>query len=335
LGVGYCITGTVEIFGNQLTVIVDLVDANTCDVVWSERFPSRIDDVHEVRSQIVNHVIAALELHVPTHEAERARLNSPDALDAWSEYHVGLQHMYRFNRADNEIAAAHFERATLTDPRFARAFAARSFTSFQSAFLKYSPDPGHDADNARRYAERSMELDPLDPFANFNQARTHWLGGNPDGGLGMLDRAIELNPNFAQGYYARGWTDVMGGRGESGLESISDAIALSPLDPLLYAMHATRGFGHLIGGDYRSAAQWADRAARTPGSHFLIGVIAAAAHHLNGDAQQAGYWTRNVRERRPDASIGHFFSAFPFSNARVREEIAGALAAQGFPAGSS
>lgn len=332
LGVGYCITGAVEIFGTKLAIVVELIDANSHNVVWSERFPSQIDDVHEIRSRIVSDVIAALELHIPLNEAEKARLNAPDALDAWSEYHIGLQHMYRFNRTDNEIAAARFERATVADPRFARAFAARSFTSFQSAFLKYSPDPHKEAENARRHAERSVEIDPLDPFGNFNLARTHWLTGNPDGGLAMLDRAIDVNPNFAQGYYARAWTDVMAGRGDSGLSSVDSAIALSPLDPLLYAMQATRGFACLIQGDYASAAEWAERGARSPASHFLIGAIAVAAHQLNGETDKAGYWAQNVRSRRVDASIEHFFTAFPFSDARVRQQISDALSAQGFPA---
>jgi len=335
LGVRYCIAGTVEIFGSKLAVVVELIDVETRNQVWSERFAASVDDVHEIRSLIVGKVIAALELHVPLNEAEKARLNSPDALDAWSEYHVGLQHMYRFNRTDNEIAAAHFERATTADPQFARAFAARSFTSFQRAFLKYSPDSRKDAGEALRHAEKSVELDPLDPFANYNLARTHWLAGDPDGGLGLLARAIEVNPSFAQGYYARAWTDVMAGRSESGLEGADAALALSPLDPLLYAMRATRGFAHLIQGDYAAAAEWAELGARSPASHFLIGAIAVAAHQLNGDAARADYWAKNVRRRRSDASIEHFFTAFPFSDARVRQELSAALEAQGFPASSS
>ena len=165
-------------------------------------------------------------------------------------------------------------------------------------------------------------------------ARTHWLAGDPDGGLELLSRAVEINPNFAQGYYAQAWTDVMAGRGESGLRSVDIALDLSPLDPLGYAMRAARGFAHLIQGDYANAAAWAERGARSPGSHFLIGAIAVAAHHLNGDQKHARYWAGNVRRRREDASIEHFFTAFPFTDARVRQEITDALIAQGFPAAS-
>jgi len=330
LHANYCLSGVVEIFGNRIAVAVELVDTQSRMVIWSERFPTRIDDIHETRTSIVNHVIAALELHIPLNEANKARLNAPEDLDAWSEYHIGLQHMYRFNQHDNEIADRHFERATSLDPRFARAYAARSFTSFQNAFLKYSPDTGLNRDRARRFAEKSVELDPVDPFANFNLARTHWLDGNPDGGIEMLERAIQLSPNFAQGFYARAWTDVMAGRGAESRSGITTAIALSPLDPFLYAMQSVLGLAHLLEGDYENAAIWAEKGARAPGAHFLIGAIAMAAHQLNGDTRLASYWRENVRSRRNDVSAEHFFTAFPFSDDKVRRKLKKALAESGF-----
>jgi DNA-binding winged helix-turn-helix (wHTH) protein/tetratricopeptide (TPR) repeat protein len=329
LGAAYCLTGIVEIFGKNLAVVVELIDSGTHDVVWSDRFPTSIDDIHEVRSRIVTEVIAALELHIPLNEANKARLTSPESLDAWSEFHIGLQHMYRFNRTDNEVAAMHFERATTVDPRFARAFAARSFTSFQRAFMKYSADIEQEKLNARRFAEKSLEIDPYDPFGNFNLARTHWLEGNPENGVSSLERALQINPNFAQGHYALGWTDVMAGRGEKARACVDAGILLSPLDPLMYAMQAARGFSLIIDGDYQAAAEWAERAARAPGAHFLIGAIAVAAHQLNGDLTRSAYWLENVRTRRSDASIEHFFTAFPFSDEHSRESIARALADAG------
>lgn len=329
LGTNYLLSGIVEIFGKNVAVAVELVDTRTAAVIWADRFPSKIDDIHETRSQIADQVIAALEIRIPLHEAEKARLRSPEDLDAWSAYHVGLQHMYRFNQKDNEVAAHFLETATNRDPRFARAFAARSFASFQSAFLRYSGDTETDKALALRFAEKSVELDPLDPFCNFNLARTHWLNGNPDGGLELLNRSVQLSPNFAQGLYARAWTDVMAGRGTAARTTATTAIALSPLDPLLYAMQATLGLSYLLEGNYKHAADWAEKGARAPGAHFLIGAIAVAAHQLNGNESMANYWAENIRSRRSDVSAEHFFNAFPFSDMPARKKIGAALAKSG------
>ena len=45
------------------------------------------------------------------------------------------------------------------------------------------------------------------------------------------------------------------------------------------------------------AAGWAERAARAPGAHVLIALIAVAAHALGGDEIRAASWAANVRSR--------------------------------------
>ncbi len=329
LGVNYCLTGLVEIFGAVIAVSVELSDTRSQTVIWSERFSGTVNDVNQTRNDIVTHLISALELHVPLNEAERARLRPPENLDAWSIYHLGLQHMYRFNRADNLIAAGHFERATKLEPGFARAFAARSFTSFQSAFLKYSKDPDAEVEDARRFAEKCVELDPVDPFGNFTLGRAHWLRGDPEAGMPWIDRSVELSPNFAQGFYAHGWADVMAGRSVDALKQLETAIALSPLDPFLYAMRSARGLAYLQLEDYDNAILWAEKGARAPGAHFLIGAIAAMICKIGGDEQKATYWANKFKDRRPDASLKMFFDAFPFEDREMRNLMTTALVSIG------
>jgi TolB-like protein len=199
LGVRYCLSGVVEIAGKSISVTVELADTRNAEVVWSERFAFDISDIFEVRTRIVTNVVSALEIQIPLNEARLARLKGTENLDAWSAYHLGLQHMFRFNCEDNARASMMFERALAEDQGFARAHAGRSFTHFQNAFLQYSKDPAADAVQARRSAERSIELDPMDPFANFTMGRVFWLEGDLDGSLGWLRRATTLSPNYAQG----------------------------------------------------------------------------------------------------------------------------------------
>ncbi|MBD3678460.1 MAG: winged helix-turn-helix domain-containing protein [Rhodobacteraceae bacterium] len=330
LSVGYCLTGSVEISGRRVAIMVELVDTRTGDIVWAERFEAPLDEVHAIRADIVHHVVAALELHIPLHEAERARLATPASMDSWSTYHLGLQHMYRFNRADNEIAAHHLQRATELDPNFARAFAARSFTSFQNAFQKLVSDPQQEIANARRFAERALELDPIDPFCNFVHGRAQWLVGDPDEGQHWLDRAVLLSPNFAQGFYARGWTDAIAGRAHEALENVSTSIHLSPLDPFLYAMQSVRGIALMQTGDLDEAALWADMGARAPGAHHLIALVAGVAHKLNGDLDKANYWAARVRDRRADTTTADFFRAFDLKSEPFRRDVIDALSDLGF-----
>ena len=131
--------------------------------------------MHAIREDIRSRILTALELQIPLHEANLARLTVTENLDAWSAYHLGLQHMYRFNRTDNAAATALFQQAVARDPGFARAHAGLSFVHFQTAFMRHTDDIAGESDLARRFAQRGLELDPLDPFVNFTMGRTFWL----------------------------------------------------------------------------------------------------------------------------------------------------------------
>ncbi len=330
LYVRYCLTGTFEVARRQLVVTVELTDTRGGEVVWAERYSGSVDDVHAVRAEIRSGVLGALEIQIPLHEAAQARLTVTENLDAWSAYHLGLQHVYRFNRRDNAAAGELFERAVRQDPGFARAHAGLSFVHFQSAFMHQTDDLDEEVALARGFAQRGLDLDPLDPFVNFTMGRSYWLEGDLDRGLAWLERATRLSPNYAQGIYARAWTETLAGGALEGRKHVDLAMRLSPLDPLYYAMLGTRAFTHMAESDDAEAAAWAERAARSPGAHVLIAMIAAVAQELAGDRRGAERWVANVRERNAGLTREDFFRAFPMQPAAMRSRVSEALARLGF-----
>jgi TolB-like protein len=326
LGVRYCLSGTVEVAARRLGVTAELADTLDGGVVWADRFTGSIDDVHAVREDIRSRVLAALEVRIPLHEAALAQRVAAESLDAWSAYHLGLQHMYRFNRVDNAAATSLFQQAIALDPRFARAHAGLSFVHFQTAFMRHTDDLTGEVAQARRFAERGVELDPLDPFVNFAMGRTFWLQGDLRSSLEWLERSTLISPNYAQGMYARAWTETLAGQALEGRQHVDLAMRLSPLDPLYYAMLGTRAFAHMAVAEDAAAAAWAERAARSPGAHVLIAMIATVAHALAGNRGSAGSWAAKVRERNSSLRRDDFFRAFPMKSEELRARVSRALA---------
>ena len=329
LGVRYCLTGFIEVDGSSVVISVELSDTDDGSVVWSDRFSGRMDGILEARTTITSNVVSALEIYLPMNEARVAGLSAPENLDAWGRYHLGLQRMFRFSKADNAAAAEHFDAAARLEPGFARAHAGLSFTSFQNAYLGYARDPAKSIAAARAFAERSVELDPLDPFGNFTLGRSYWLEGDIEKSLGWLDRATVLSPNYAQGFYARAWADAMLGRAGEARTNVDVAMALSPLDPFLYAMKGTRALSYLVEGKPAEAVFWIDEAVRTPGAHTIVNLVAAVAHTLNDDSAGASRWVRQARSRNPDLTQDRFFKAIPFVDADLRRRVSAALAKNG------
>lgn len=330
LGVRYVLAGSVEKLENTLAITTELSDTRTGGVIWSDRITETHDGVHQIREEIIARVVSSLEVYIPLNEARSARLSVSENLDSWSNYHLGLQHMYRFTLQDNAKASALFHRAAEQDPGFSRAYAGLSFTSFQSSFLKYDDGQTNALPDARRFAERSIELDPVDPFANSTLGRAFLLEGELGTSLGWLDRAIALNPNYSHGYYSHAFTEMLSGKSDISLAHFDKALTLSPLDPLVYGMLAGRALSFVNEGDYGSAAEAGEKAARAPGAHFIIDMIAVIAHALNEDREKAQFRADKIRKRRPDASEALFFDSFPFSNTEIKHKISDALTRYGF-----
>jgi DNA-binding winged helix-turn-helix (wHTH) protein len=330
LNVRYCLTGSMEVSARSLTVAVELADTADGVVIWADRFAGPLDDVHAMREVIRRRVLSALEIQIPVREASLARRCAMENLDAWSAYHLGMQHVYRFNRRDNGAASALFQRALELDPHFSRAHAGMSFIHFQTAFMGYSSDTAAQADLARRHAAQAVDLDPLDPFANFTMGRTYWLDGDLDSSLGWLERSTTISPHYAHGIYARAWTETMAARPHEGRSHADLAMRLSPLDPLYYAMLGTRAFAHLALGEDAEAADWGEKAARAPGAHVLIAMIAAAAHALNGDGTRAISWAENARQRNAELTRDDFARSFPMKSDTMRTRVLKALGKLGF-----
>ena len=331
LGAGFCLSGRVEQFGNRLIVSVDLADTRSGSLIWSDHFERPLDDLHAIRAEIVSAVIAALDLQIPLAEATLARQKPVEHLDAWGAYHLGLSHMYRFNRHDNTIAAGLFRRATDLDPGFASAFAMRSFTSQQNAAMHYTADRNANLRAARAEAERSHELDPLDPAANMAMGRLYLSDGRPEDGVLWLDRAVDLSPSFAKGHYSRAFLNVLSGRPDQSRSGIGIAMGLSPLDPLMAPMRMIRGLSYVVEGDYAAAAEITIQSLGMARTHYL-GLLGCVAYcHLSGKTEAARYWAAVLRDLRPDASVGDFSRGIPFADPDLRQTLGGALRAMGFP----
>lgn len=330
LGVGYCLSGTIEENGQRIVVSIELVDTRSFKVVWANRYDTQVRAFAVLRSNIVSDIITTLEQQIAMHEAQRASLCALSDLDAWALYHLGLQRMFRSTAQDIAAAKALFEKAVARDPSFSRAHAGLSFTHFQNAFMRYVEETRSEAAAARRHAEQAMSLDPGDPFANLVLARSFWLTGEHERSLPWIDRALAFNPNYAQGAYAHALTDALLCDGESSRRHADRAMALSPIDPMHYAMMGSRALSHAIRGEYAEAADWSGRAASAPNAHALIAMIAVLCQTLVGRTEEAVVWAERARTASPGISRDAFFSAFPFHDAAIRQKFSEALRREGF-----
>lgn len=328
--VRYVLSGVLHATGREPVLNLELADCRGAEVIWAERLRVPLDSMQTFNQKIIGEVVTALELYIPSHEAGIAAIRSTENLGAWEYYHLGLRHMFSFSASGNATAANYFSQAVKYDPAFARAYAGLSFTRFQDAFLSYGAHGTDAKKDAREFAEKALTLDTLDPFTNFNFGRSFWLDDDVLAGQGWLEKAIKLSPNFAQGHYSLAFSSVMLGEADIASASAEQSLNLSPLDPLLFAVYAVQSLAMLHRENMIEASRLADKAARTPGAHYLIHMIATAVHAVAGESAKAEFWRQRALLGNPNASIAGFMVAVPIASTSLGEKVHRGLLDAGF-----
>lgn len=312
LNVDYVTSGSVLRQADRVIVTVELSEARTARIVWTETFDEKLDDAFQVLDEIGNRIVASIAGEIETVERNRAILKPPNSLDAWEAYHRGLWHMYRFNKVDNDHAGYFFSMAVKLDPTFARAYAGLSFTHWQNAFQHWAEREG-ESEHAFEAAAQSLSADDRDPAAHWAMGRALWLRGRRVESLTELETAVDLSPNFALGHYMLSFVNATSGDPRAAIGSSDHSRHLSPFDPLLFGMLGTRAMALIRLGQFEEAADWAVKAAARPNAHAHILAIAAQCLALAGRVDEALTFTARIHKAIPGYRLDDFFSAFRFS----------------------
>jgi adenylate cyclase len=116
LNVRYMLEGSVQRGGNRMRVNVQLIDAETGNHLWAERFDKPLADLFDMQDEIVARLAGTLNTELVAAEARRAeRVPSPDSMDL---YFQGLAWLNKGRTTPDNLAQARgfFDRALAADP---------------------------------------------------------------------------------------------------------------------------------------------------------------------------------------------------------------------------
>lgn len=312
LGVRYVVQGHVRFDGAVVRVNAALADAIEGREVWAEQFQRKLDDAFAMQEEITELIVGAISSEVEFAERSRSLLETPASLDAWSAYHRGCWHMYRFTPEDYQRARRYFELSLALDPNSSRTLAGLSFVHWQQAFLEIASDRPAEIQRALELARQSVSLNPRDPLGHWALGRAHLLRGEADEALAELGASTELNPSFAVGQYTLGFALMQAGDLSRSIERADKARRLSPYDPLGFAMIGVRGFSLALAGQFDEAARLMTLAIGEPNAHYHMVAMAAVCDALAGRDDAARRHRARLVAARPGYGAPDFLRAFQF-----------------------
>ena len=90
MNVRYVLEGSIQRGGNRMRVNVQLIDAETVNHLWAERFDKPLADLFDMQDEIVARLAGALNgSSPPPRRDERKRTPTPDSMDLYFQGWLG------------------------------------------------------------------------------------------------------------------------------------------------------------------------------------------------------------------------------------------------------
>jgi adenylate cyclase len=310
LGVRYVLEGSVRKGGNRLRVTAQLVEAETGNHVWAERYDRDVGDIFAVQDEITERVVAAIEPELYAAEDIRSQRKPPESLNAWECVIRALSCIGQGTRDENTEAEALCRRAIAIAPGYGKAHSLLAWALLRRSL--WSGDFQTVVPEVSAETQTALALDDRDTWAYFAagmlQARLRRRGE----AARSLRRALELNPNFALAHAFLAATLSNEGAHQEAVDRAEHALRLSPRDrPVgVYASMAMANV-HFAAGRYSECVFWArNLIEKSPG--FLAGrIFLTAALALEGDLTAAAEARDSLVRLRPEFSLAWMTENLP------------------------
>jgi TolB-like protein/class 3 adenylate cyclase len=286
LKVRYVLEGSVQRSGNRFRVNVQLLDAETGNHLWAERFDKPVADIFDMQDEIVSRLANTLDSQLVEAEAQRASyLPYRDSMDLYFQgracWNKGLAPEYMAQ------ARGFFERALALDPRNTDAEVALAIVLATYAGSFVTDDRAAYLATAEAAVTGALSRDPRHAMAHLALGVVYMFTNRAAQGIHECEQALALDRNLADAHGCIGMAKYFVGRPEQTEAHIEAALRLSPRDVYAFRWLLFVGIAKLQLGADAEALVWLRRSIEAnrnfPLAHFhlaealaLLGQITAA-----------------------------------------------------------
>jgi len=314
---------------------VQLIDAETGNHLWAERFEKPVADLFDMQDEIVSRLANTLNAQLIAVEARRAeRLPHPDATDLCFQ---GAAWVNR-GRTPEYMAQAHgfFERALALEPGNVEALVGAALVDYAIGTNLFTDHRIEHLSAAEAAVTKALSLAPNHPMAHCVLGLLQIFTNRAAQGIAECEWALALDRNLARAHGAIGTAKFYLGRGGETEAHIEQALRLSPRDTLVYIWAILVGLAKFWHGADTEAIVWLRRSLEAnrnlPNAHFYL----AAALALVGELDEAWASAEAGLALNPSFTIRRYRTNTP-SNHPVylagRERIYEGLRMAGVPEG--
>ncbi len=284
MNVRYALEGSVQRGGSRMRVNVQLIDTETGNHLWAERFDKPLADLFDMQDEILARLANQLGTQLIDAEARRAeRIPRPDSMDL---YFQGMACTHK-GWAPDYMAQARgfFERALALDADNVEALVGIAFVdTVRGATFMAEGRAAHLA-AAEAALNKALSLAPNHAWAHYLLGTVQISTNRAIQGIAESERALTLDRNLADAHGDIGRAKYFIGRGEETEGHTIEALRLSPRGTTAFSWMANVGSAKLSLGHDEQAVTWFRRAIENnrnfPMSHFWLAAALANLGRLD------------------------------------------------------
>ncbi|MDJ0612957.1 MAG: adenylate/guanylate cyclase domain-containing protein [Rhizobiaceae bacterium] len=305
LGVRYVVNGSVRMAGTRIRITIQLVDVIRDRTIWGEQYNRNFDDLFDLQDEITQTIVSATAAKIETSEIERLRQLPPANMAAYGFVLQGQKYILSYTRDGVSRARSLYESALGSDPKYARAFAAKSRTLNLDWRYNWVADREKALDNALDLAQNAINIDTQDARGFGELGFSHLYRKEYEAAISAYERAQQLNPNDAD--LMSDMADALAhcGRSEEAIALLEKAMRLNPFYPDQYVWH--------LGGAYYNLKEYDKAIAtiKTMQNPTEGRRILAASYGMLGKTDEAKQQAALIMKAHPNFNLDHWASILP------------------------
>ena len=192
LGVSHVLEGSVRKAAGRVRINAQLIDGETGDHVWAERYDRDLEDIFAIQDEISKAIVLALKLKLLPEEEKAIEQRGTTNVEAYKLYLLARQYWTTGNHGDirrEERVMRICSRAVEIDPYYAQAWA---LLAIAQSSLRYAY--GREVDDGFAAANAAIAIDPSIAEAHVPMVRRLQDRDRHEEAQAELETAMRLGP---------------------------------------------------------------------------------------------------------------------------------------------
>ncbi len=330
-GVRYVLEGSVRKAGNRVRITAQLIDAETNQHIWAERYDRELGDIFALQDELTHKIVSELDVHLLDGEQARFWSSGTDNVEAWECMRLGRELLDSYRAEVVPEVMRLLKKALDLDPGYASAWSCMAGANFHIVEdARYSGEAREEAFRlTRECAEKAIECDPACASAYATLGLYYLNLKDFDQALANVGKAAEMAPNYASTIAISALVLNKAGHSKLAMDRIRRAMRLCPVYPMWFLLVLGQVYRVLRRHDEAIEA-FREMIARDP-DHLEGHIGLTDALVEAGRTDEAKRSAADVLRLNPAFSIDEYASNLAFRDPEEITRFADALRTAGLP----